>query len=142
MHQFKSFLLILVIFSFVTIGAHAQEGQGASQNDILQESIADLTLVAFAGLGGAILGLSTLSFTEEPGEHLDNVVVGGAIGIIVGVGVVAYRQAIESSQQYNGLEGAQSSIDFNTSERRRWAATSHQKYIPPSRAQVGWQFSF
>jgi hypothetical protein len=63
-----------------------QEGEGGESSDILSDSMNDVYLVVGAGLGGAVLGLSTLSFVDEPSENLKNVVVGGALGLIVGVG--------------------------------------------------------
>ena len=80
----KPILLILSTFLLMNPSVSAQQG-----GDILQETMTDMYIVAGSGLGGAVLGLSTLSFVEEPSEHLKNVIVGGAIGIIIGVGVVA-----------------------------------------------------
>jgi hypothetical protein len=41
-----------------------------------------MKVIAFSGLGGAALGLSTLSFYDEPQDHLRNIAIGGAIGLI------------------------------------------------------------
>ncbi|MEZ0393342.1 MAG: hypothetical protein ACAH59_14075 [Pseudobdellovibrionaceae bacterium] len=57
-----------------------------------------LATVMFAGLGGAILGLSTLSFYGEPQEHVGNVWTGFAIGVLGGSAyVVAQSQKSTSS---------------------------------------------
>lgn len=47
-----------------------------------------LATVMFAGLGGAILGLSTLSFYGEPQEHIGNIWAGLAIGAFGGTAYV------------------------------------------------------
>lgn len=64
-----------------------------SSEKIAQQGKNDFLVVLAGGLGGAVLGLSTLSFVDEPEDHLDNILTGGAIGIIAGVIYVAYRQA-------------------------------------------------
>lgn len=140
----KYFFITLCI-AMLSLNSFAQEGQGggATEADVLEDSIDDLLLVAYCGLGGAVLGLSTLSFVDEPGEHLNNVLVGGAIGIIAGVGLVAYKQAVTTNENYE-QEGAEvTSIDFSTSQRRRWAETSHKAILAKRPIpQVGWAFSF
>lgn len=42
-----------------------------------------IKVVLLSGLGGAILGLSTLSFYDEPQDHLRNIALGGAVALIV-----------------------------------------------------------
>ena len=83
----------------------AQEG---STSGIFGDSLRDLYTVAGVGAAGSVLGLSTLSFVDEPGENLKNVVTGGAIGIILGVGVVAWKHASRSKDVYetSEVEGA------------------------------------
>jgi hypothetical protein len=47
-----------------------------------------LTVVISSGVGAA-LGLSTLPFYEESGEHTKNIWIGAAVGAVVGVGFAA-----------------------------------------------------
>lgn len=143
---FKKFLIFSVLAS-LSLAAFAQDKAGAGAPapegeigaDIIKESLGDLTLVAVAGLSGAVLGLSTLSFVDEPSEHLDNIVVGGALGIIVGVGVVAYLQAVKSEDKY---EEADPGYGFNTRSRMRWARESHKKVSTVMPTQFGYQLTF
>lgn len=100
--------------------------QGGGDDDILGQSMGDLIIVAGAGAGGAILGLSTLSFVEEPSEHLKNVLIGGAIGIIVGVGVVAYKQATKSHDVYNQGYRPLDPKEFSTIARTEWHLENHK----------------
>lgn len=44
--------------------------------------------VLFASLGGAVLGLSTLSFYGEPEEHTSNITLGAAVGFVGGLAYV------------------------------------------------------
>ncbi len=134
------FILILGINNgFGQGAAPAVGGAGEAGPDIIKESLLDLTLVGVAGLSGAVLGLSTLSFVDEPSEHLDNIVVGGAIGIIVGVGAVAYFQAVESNTKY---EDSDPDYGFNSRSRRRWAIQSSEKYTVNLPSQIGYRLSF
>jgi hypothetical protein len=89
-------------------------------------------LIAAAGGGGAVLGLSTLSFTSEPSKHVSNIWTGAALGIIAGVLFVAYNSA------QKGTEELQSSTDFNSSERIAWHAENTQN-LTSSKVQFGTQ---
>src|SRR5690349_19210439 len=60
------------------------------EDDFMKSTQNDIMLVAAAGAGGAVLGLSTLSFYDKPSKHIGNIWTGAAIGIIAGVIFVAY----------------------------------------------------
>ena len=135
----KKLLLVLCLaFNMVTTQtAFAQEG---GDDTFADESIKDISTVAGLGAGGAILGLSTLSFVEEPGDHLKNIVVGGAIGIILGVAVVAYSQANKSKDLYETNAYLDNS-EFGTSERKNWLSTKNE--VKPIKAtSLNYTFSF
>ena len=85
-------LMIIILLTMNPIAAQAQDSGG-----LVDDSVRDMTVVFGTGLVGAILGLSTLSFVEEPSEHTKNITVGGAIGIIFGVGIVVFNQASRNS---------------------------------------------
>lgn len=59
-----------------------------------------VALIIFAGLGGAILGLSTLSFYGRPQDKLSNIAIGFALGIIGGTIFVTYKAAAEPKEFY------------------------------------------
>ena len=61
-----------------------------------------LATIVFAGLGGAILGLSTLSFYGRPQDKLSNIAIGFALGVIIGTSMVTFRAATNPDQFYNG----------------------------------------
>jgi hypothetical protein len=60
-----------------------------------------LTTIVMAGLAGAILGLSTLSFYGRPQDRLSNVPVGFAIGVIIGATYTTYKAAAEPKDFYS-----------------------------------------
>jgi hypothetical protein len=62
-----------------------------------------LANIVFAGLAGAVLGLSTLSFYGRPQDRLSNIAVGFAIGVIGGTMFSTYKAAAEPREFY-GLE--------------------------------------
>jgi hypothetical protein len=86
----KKLILIIIVCSSIPAGF--------SQSTFYGDPLRDVTIVGACAVGGAVLGLSTLPFTEEPGDHLKNILVGGAIGLIFGVAIVAYSQATTTSE--------------------------------------------
>ena len=133
--------VIFLVFLLVNIPVWGAEGEDAL---LLQESGQDALIVLGAGLSGAILGLSTLSFAEEPGDHLKNIVVGGALGLIVGVVAVAYKQATKTKTNFSN-EAAQLTPSFNTANRLGWHQGQQMKVQQRIGAQIpslGYSFSF
>ncbi|PIP91319.1 MAG: hypothetical protein COW01_05495 [Bdellovibrionales bacterium CG12_big_fil_rev_8_21_14_0_65_38_15] len=127
----------LFIFTAITpVKGFAQD----NSSSIVEQSLQDAMIIGGTAVGGAVLGLSTLSFVEEPGDHLKNILVGGAVGIIVGVGLVAYMQANKSQTIYK--QTSVDSLDFETSQRVAWHQKEHSQTAPVPPAQVGYQFSF
>ncbi len=134
----KLLTLVLVLQMLVMSAGFAAEEGGSEEDDIVKNTQNDVLLVAGAGLAGAVLGLSTLSFVDKPSKHISNIWTGAAIGIIAGVIFVAYNSAQKSS------EDLESSAEFNSSERYAW----HDESVKPltsSQVLYGtqfWQASF
>jgi hypothetical protein len=135
----KKIICALLVFNFflgnVFINpSWAQEGnEQQDSDDVLRKTQEDIIIVGAAGVVGAVLGLSTLSFVETPSQHIYNIWTGAALGIIAGVIYVAYNSA------QRGSEDLQSSLEFNSTERLAW---HHEKTAISSlsRTQVGTQF--
>ena len=132
-------LFLTLILTMNPISGFAQE-QGPS-GDLVDESLRDITIVLGTGAVGAVLGLSTLSFVDEPKDHLKNISIGGAIGIVVGVGVVIFSQATRSQTTISDIKrplneaGAESLSRF-AFVNERIAAEYHQ----PASAQFNFSF--
>ncbi|KYG70812.1 hypothetical protein AZI85_02460 [Bdellovibrio bacteriovorus] len=60
-----------------------------------------IATVLFSSLGGAILGLSTLSFYGEPEEHTNNITTGALIGFAAGLGYVVYDSSRPAAKTYD-----------------------------------------
>lgn len=89
-----------------------------------------LATIIYAGLGGAILGLSTLSFYGRPQEKLSNIAIGFALGVIAGTTFVTYKAASNPSEFY-GLRP----LVEQEAERARLASRS----LEP---QASWSWTF
>ncbi len=57
-----------------------------------------LATVMLTGLGGAILGLSTLSFYGEPQDHIGNIWTGLALGALGGAGYILSSESLPKNQ--------------------------------------------
>ncbi|MDD0853871.1 hypothetical protein HBN50_12235 [Halobacteriovorax sp. GB3] len=137
--QLKS-ILIKITLTFSLLVAQTTAMAQDNSDDLVQGSIKDISVVVGTGLGGAILGLSTLSFVEEPKEHLDNILVGGSIGIILGVGIVAWSQATKSKGMYEEYAGKNNG--FDTASRDDWHKQSFAKNVPQSKNLNALNYSF
>lgn len=137
----KKWLSAFIIFQLLTLNLSFAQEDNAGGDDIIKNTQNDIMLVGAAGAGGAILGLSTLSFYDKASNHIANVWTGAAIGIIVGVIFVAYNSAQKGQEE---LVGSHSSEEFSTSERSSWH-TSESQVLTMSSVQFGtqfWQTSF
>jgi hypothetical protein len=73
-----------------------------------------LATIIFAGLGGAVLGLSTLSFYGRPQDQLANIAIGFAGGVIVGTTYVTYKAATNPAEFYGSARsGFEDEIERN-----------------------------
>jgi len=116
-------LVVMMFLGVVSTSSYAQDN-AKDMEELVQGTKSDLLVVISGGLAGAILGLSTLSFVDEPKEHTRNIIVGASIGIIAGVGYVAYSQASKSrDMMYGPPDGEAAKFDsksFNTYARSGW----------------------
>jgi len=139
MKKGTSFVLIIFMLTLSTVVSPRVMAQDST---FVDESIGDISTVMAMGAGGAILGLSTLSFVEEPKDHLKNIVVGGSLGIIVGVAIVAWRQATKSKSLYD-TNALFNSTNFDTTDRLVWHSSKRVELAPkPMMPHVQYQFSF
>ena len=95
-----------------------------------------LATILFMGLGGAILGLSTLSFYGRPQDKLSNIAIGFAFGVIVGTTYVTYKAAT-NPQDFYGLEPLR---EFDSTGRGAGFLAKEARMPTPLR--TSWTFEF
>ena len=61
-----------------------------------------IAIVFLAGIGGAVLGLSTLSFYSDPPNHVSNISAGLMVGLLGGAGYII-TEAYQSPRMDSGL---------------------------------------
>ncbi len=102
-------LVLILAFTLVTVtpvAFAAPNDQGTST--VTAGPRKHLANIVFAGLAGAVLGLSTLSFYGRPQDRLSNIAVGFAIGVIGGTMFSTYKAAAEPREFY----GTDNRFDF------------------------------
>lgn len=103
----KRLISIVLVMSFSLAGPIAYAAPGAKDNELVTAGPRrHLSKIVFAGLAGAVLGLSTLSFYGRPQERLSYIPIGFAIGVICGTVFTTYKAATEPKDFY-GLEQRQ-----------------------------------
>jgi len=100
-------LLISLILGTACVSTSAQSLASSSSMSSFRRNFAT---VMFCGLGGAVLGLSTLSFYGKPDEHIGNISTGFALGLIGGVAfatadTVQSVRKVESYSLHDNLGG-------------------------------------
>jgi len=79
----RKLIMLVLAFCFISQSSFAQTS--STSNNSVRRGVAT---VMFAGLAGAVLGLSTLSFYGEPQEHIGNIWTGLALGALGGAGYI------------------------------------------------------
>ena len=114
-------IVVLSVFFSPSTSLWAQNEYNTSEVDVFATSARDFGIVAGTTGLGMLFGLSTLSFVKQPEDHLRRILVGGALGIIAGVGVVAYFQAIQGQDLYDKYSSFhEPQAGWSTPERTAW----------------------
>jgi len=93
--------LVIFCFSFFLSSAPLwAQNQGQQSTGAKYGPKKQVATIIFAGLGGAVLGLSTLSFYGRPQDELANIAIGAGVGIIIGTIYVTYRAATTPDEFY------------------------------------------
>lgn len=99
----KNFALTTLVVCLST-GAFAQSPPPSAELHSGGGPRRQLATILFAGLGGAVLGLSTLSFYGRPQDKLANIAIGFAGGVILGTTFVTYRAATNPAEFYGATK--------------------------------------
>jgi hypothetical protein len=110
--------LSLVVAAPTVFAADPAPKQEKAGQSTTQGPRRHLTTIVFAGLAGAILGLSTLSFYGRPQDKLSNVPAGAAIGVIIGAIYTTYKAAAEPKEFYSSHEAVPQLWTLEDSARR------------------------
>lgn len=102
------FMAILILFT--------SQSSFSQANRTVKRNVAT---VLFASLGGAILGLSTLSFYDEPQEYTSNITLGALLGFTAGMGYLIYdsSRSVPVTYEYSQV------FDMDKQSRRVLAFT-------------------
>ncbi len=120
----KKFALITLVVA-MTSTAFAQPTQETRTTGGPRRQLAT---ILFAGLGGAVIGLSTLSFYGRPQDKLANIAIGFAGGVILGTTIVTYKAATNPSEFYGQVK-PQSEDEFEFSRSRMKTAPEAPLYV-------------
>ena len=124
----KVFKTALLFFLLMASNLQAMERDVS----IFEETKTDAYIVLGSASMGAVLGLSTLSFSSNASEDLNHIVVGSAIGIIIGVAIVAWRQVNKGPEFYE----KNSQYDFPSGLQEGWKNEISSPFL------VSYSFSF
>ncbi|MFV3407810.1 hypothetical protein [Bdellovibrio bacteriovorus] len=117
-------VLLISLLIFTSSTSTAQANRSVKRN---------VAAVLFSTLGGAILGLSTLSFYGEPQEHTGNITTGALVGLLGGVGYVIYDSSRPAAPQYEYSQNL--GMDF----KNRRASETFVAKAPP---MIQYSFTF
>lgn len=124
--------LILTSTFTLNTNVHAQSVSASSSQE-LTGTRKQIATIIFAGLAGAVLGLSTLSFYGRPQDKLSNIAVGFAIGVISGTVYTTYQAATAPYDNYQVLR-----TNFDDEASLRLAGQQASSYQP----KLGWNWTF
>lgn len=85
------FLILAATFSLQLVALKKAQAQTEARSTTSMSWRRNTAMVLFSGIGGGLLGLSTLSFYGDPKEHTGNITWGALIGLIAGTGYIAYE---------------------------------------------------
>lgn len=127
-------VVLVMSMSISPSSAWAQaQGLTSGEKAELTGTRKQLATIIFAGLSGAILGMSTLSFYGRPQAHLSNIAVGLAVGIIGGAVFTTYKAATRPYEAYDLSQGL-----FEDEATKRIFSRDVSQFHPIA----GWQWDF
>lgn len=128
----RSLLRSLVVCALVSAVSGTALAQQPAGTDMRRERATQagprrqLATIIFTGLGGAVLGLSTLSFYGRPQDKLSNIAIGGAFGIIAGTVYVTYNAATNPQEFYG--QNSSSELNEQNSSREFYGQNSWMEF--------------
>ncbi|MCX7978066.1 MAG: hypothetical protein N2578_03595 [Bdellovibrionaceae bacterium] len=78
----RSARALAFISAIFLLGVHSKEAAGVDLVEASSPLRRATAVLLFGGVGGGILGLSTLSFYGNPQEHTQNITTGAVLGTV------------------------------------------------------------
>lgn len=146
-------LLTLGLIFLIALPAGAQTpppttATVATDEELTEEELAQetafqprsqISTIVYMGLGGAVLGLSTLSFYGRPQDRLSNIAIGFGVGVIIGAIWVTWKAARKPTELYE----YDTDVEFEYEEARN-TSTDHlflpENYREPFKVHYSWSF--
>ena len=94
-------LLFVFILVFSQIGEAQQQASSGGKSEQSFGPRKQIATIIYCGLGGAVLGLSTLSFYGRPQDHMKNIYLGFGVGVVIGTIYMTYQAATNPTEFYN-----------------------------------------
>lgn len=83
-------MLVCLIFSFLSV----QSARADQMKEFLMSC-------AYGTAAGALVGVATLAFTDDPGSHMNNIARGASLGLYAGIGMGLYLvYGVKSDNSY------------------------------------------
>jgi hypothetical protein len=130
--NFKKILSTVLVVCFMATTSFAQD-TAPEATSTKSGPRKQLSIIFLSGLSGAVLGLSTLSFYGRPQDHMSNIAVGFAIGVVFGTVYVTYNTAKKPKEYLSQLE----TNPFRPMETARGNIPAHK-----APQMVSYNFSF
>lgn len=94
----KAVVVMLLAFLVVTLAPPQAEAQRNNMREVLESSF-------YGGLTGALIGGAFLALRDKPGDHLKDLRIGAAAGVIVGT-IYGLVKTTRAFAEYNNGEFA------------------------------------
>jgi hypothetical protein len=133
MSQKSTFCFVILLFFYNNVFAESTYGNYNSAGSSVRGQVARIMM---SGLGGAVFGVSTLSFYGEPQKHLSNVAIGAALGLLVGS---IYVTSVSLNEDTNYSYKPNFEFQFEEDRLALLKRFELSKSIPPI---VSWEIHF
>ncbi len=133
-NKIQIFIVVLAIF-FSSFAQAQQPPEEESKSKYGPRK--QLATIIFCGLGGAVLGLSTLSFYGRPQDKLVNIAIGFGIGVIGGTVFTLYQMTSQPKEVYGLNMGQPESLAMLDS-----AGQSGRHFSSKTTPGIGLNYSF
>lgn len=95
MRVMKSVVVAIIAVVVVMSSAFPASAEDNAMKEIFQDAL-------YGGLAGTLIGAATIAFTQKPADHLRNLGIGGAVGVIAGTAYGVIKTSKALAQVENG----------------------------------------